>query len=196
MPDDAKLAMNPVPQVGLPLLLVVTGRPGSGKTTLASLLGRAIRCPVISRDEFKEGLVNTNGDASAPTDDIALKIYELFFETIKLLLTDRITLIAEAAFQHSRWSPRLEPLRQIARIRIVVCDINAKLAHTRFLERGIADPARERFHPDPVMQGVGDGGDVPVAEYDPPHLDLPTLTVNTSDGYQPAIEEIVSFVRG
>jgi adenylate kinase family enzyme len=42
-----------------PLLVVIAGRPGSGKTTLAHSLARKIGCPAICRDEIKEGFVNT-----------------------------------------------------------------------------------------------------------------------------------------
>ena len=44
--------------IELPTLIVVTGRPGSGKTTLAHALAREIRCPAICRDEIKEGLAH------------------------------------------------------------------------------------------------------------------------------------------
>ena len=45
--------------VGRASLTVVAGRPGSGKTTLAHALARAIRCPAVCRDEVKEGLVHS-----------------------------------------------------------------------------------------------------------------------------------------
>jgi dephospho-CoA kinase len=44
-----------------PTLIVVTGRPGSGKTTLTRTLAPLVRCPVVSRDELKEGFVHTSG---------------------------------------------------------------------------------------------------------------------------------------
>ena len=42
-----------------PKLVVVSGRPGAGKTTLAKKLGELIKLPVFCRDEFKEGYVST-----------------------------------------------------------------------------------------------------------------------------------------
>ena len=44
-----------------PLLIVITGRHASGKTTLAHTVSKEIKCPVISRDELKESYINTTG---------------------------------------------------------------------------------------------------------------------------------------
>ena len=128
--------MAETPSIPLPLLLVVTGRPGAGKTSLAHALSRAVRCPAICRDEMKEGFVNTAGEAPAAGDAIGRQVYEAFFETMTLLLRHRITLVAEAAFQHKLWSPKLEPLRSIARLRIVVCTIDPRLARSRHIAAG------------------------------------------------------------
>jgi predicted kinase len=191
--------MAETPPIPHPSLIVVTGRPGSGKTSLAHALARAVRCPAICRDEIKEGFVNTAGQSSEiakPGDDVAWRVYETFFDTLTLLLSRRITLVAEAAFQHKLWAPKLQPLRDIARIRIVVCAVDPELARARHIERGRADPARERFHDDRALQAAWESQrerELPIEDYDPPHLDVPTLTVDTSDGYRPAFEAIVSF---
>jgi predicted kinase len=187
--------MGPSPAACKPSLIVVTGRPGAGKTTLAHALARAIPCPAICRDEIKEGFVNTTGQAGGGGDDLARHVYEVFFETVQRLLGHRITLIAEAAFQHKLWAPKLEPLREIARIRIVVCDVTADLARARRIERGTADPDRMQLHADPVVQAHREGRDLPLESYNPPHLDVPTLVVDTANGYQPDFVMIVSFAR-
>ena len=44
-----------------PKCIIVTGRPGSGKTSLSKRLAEQLWMPVISRDEIKEGYVNTHG---------------------------------------------------------------------------------------------------------------------------------------
>lgn len=44
-----------------PKCILITGRPGSGKTTLTDKLSKHLYIPKISRDELKEGYVNTFG---------------------------------------------------------------------------------------------------------------------------------------
>ena len=189
-----------------PRLTVVTGRPGAGKTTLAHALARAIRCPAICRDEIKEGFINSltaaggagdaGGAGGAGTDEDQRHANDVFFKTVELLLREGVTIVAEAAFQHRLWAPRLEPLVALAAMRIVVCSVDPALARSRHVERGLADPARERFHGDHAVRAAREGRDVPIASYDPPRLDVPTLVVDTTDRYRPGFESVVGFARG
>jgi predicted kinase len=176
-----------------PALIVVAGRPGAGKTTLAHALARAVRCPAVCRDEIKEGLVCTTGDSGESGGYLQRHATDAFFDALALLLGRGVTVVAEAAFQHKVWEPRLEPLQVIARVRVVLCELDADLALARRAARGHGDPARTRFHP----EGAGrDQPAVNTGSYDPPRLEVPTLRVDTSDGYQPAFEAIVAFARG
>ena len=157
-----------------------------------------MRCPTISRDEIKEGLVNATGEARELGGDVQLHASNAFFDTVKLLLTRRVTVVAEAAFQHKVWAPRLEPLLEIAHVRIVLCDIGPELALARQVERGQVDPARARFHDDRaarLAQAGHDAGELPTGSYDPPRLNVPTLAVDTSNGYHPTFDTIVAFAR-
>ena len=179
-----------------PRLTVVAGRPGSGKTTLAHALARAIRCPALCRDEFKEGVVNSLPPGTPLTDAIQRQANDAFFQAVGLLLGHGVTLVAEAAFQHKVWAPRLEPLRGIADTRVIVCSTDPTLARSRHVERGLADPERERFHGDRPVRAARDGQQLPIGSYDPPDLDVPTLVVDTTDGYRPPFESIVWFASG
>src|SRR4249919_3442909 len=61
-----------------PTLVIVTGRAGSGKTTLAHRLAAMIGCPALCRDEIKEGMVAaTPAFVPGPSDPLTVKTYEL-----------------------------------------------------------------------------------------------------------------------
>ena len=178
-----------------PLLIVVTGRPASGKTTLAHTLAKQIHCPALCRDEFKEGFVNTtNGSHDTLDDDVNREIYETFFQVVELMISKRISLVVEAAFQHKLWAPKLEPLQNLSRMSVLICTVDPILAKARFLERIVADPTRKRFHGDQSAHREKEGSQATLGIYDPPRLSTPTLSVDTTDGYRPGIEAIVSFV--
>src|SRR5258708_4708421 len=101
----------------LPTLVVVSGPPGAGKTTLAHALAREIPCPAICRDEIKEGMAHTQpaGFEGGRGDPLTAPTVRLFFDVLRLLLSGGVTAVAEAAFQDRLWRPGLESLAELAR---------------------------------------------------------------------------------
>jgi predicted kinase len=178
-----------------PLLVVVAGRPGSGKTTLAHSLARKIGCPAICRDEIKEGFVNTmKSDHESLGKDVNQGIYSTFFEILEFLLIKQITLVAEAAFQHHLWAPPLERLLQISEIKIIICMVDPHLARSRFVQRSLSDPNRLRFHGDWGVRAAQEGIELPPGDFHPPLLPIPKLEVDTSNGYSPSLDDIEAFL--
>ena len=184
-----------------PTLIVVSGPPASGKTTLAHALGEAVHCPAICRDEIKEGLILGGSFESwqpAPGDAANYGATAAFFAVVELLIQRGVSLVAEAAFQHHRWAPRLQSLSEAAAIRIVNCVADEAVAHERRVRRWRDEPWRTHFHADPDLDQLTR---IKRREMVPPpcqpvQLDLPTLVVDTSDGYSPAFDAILSFARG
>lgn len=168
----------------LPLLAVVTGRAGAGKTTLANQLAQRIRCPLVSRDAILEGLAHTVGTQHTQDDETKLAVYNTFFENIELLLRARVSLVADAAFQHARWAHKLEPMRPLCDLRIIVCDLSPDLSWRRVKQRDSMDPERGQFHVMPE----------PNAKYDPPVLDVPTLKLETSATLDSVVNRALDFI--
>ncbi|MBN1346958.1 MAG: zeta toxin family protein [Phycisphaerae bacterium] len=181
-----------------PKCIIVSGRPGSGKTTLAGELSRRLYLPKLSRDEIKEGYVSTfNVKHDRLPEDTNGKVNEVFFETTLYLLKGNVSVVIEAAFQHKLWCLVVPRIQEVARPYIVICELDAETSARRHLERGLEDPNREFFHGDRRVSLYRETGQFqPGGEYDAPHFDVPTLRVSTCDGYRPGLEKIEDFIGG
>ena len=180
-----------------PYLFIVTGRPGAGKTTFAREFARAAFLPVVSRDELKEGYVHTQGRPHHQLPPEANRVAtDLFFDTIRFLLEGGVSLVAEAAFQHPVWSARLGPLLERARVHVMICSpgSDGRVALDRFLQRGLQDGRREYFHGDKGVAMARRGMELAVSPYEEPRLEAPTYHIDTSDGYQPSIHELIKAI--
>lgn len=197
---DRSRSMMPVVPPALhspprPLLVLVGGPPGSGKTTLAFRLGVALALPVLSRDAIKDGLA----ESRRVTDpirgrELAEPTFALFYGTIGRFLDAGCSLVAEHAFLRGVSERELAPLTGRARTVVIHCHLdreaNIRRCATR-LERG----ARHHSHPDAELLAQMRAGTFAWDRFEPPHLDVPTLIVDTSDGYTPDLSTLIDRVR-
>lgn len=178
-----------------PMLIVVAGPPGSGKTTLAHKIAAEVGCPAICRDEIKEGMAHTAvGFIAGRGDELTIRTLPVFFGTLDLLIRAGVTTVAEAAFQDRIWRLGLEPLVSVAELRIVHCTVSADLAFRRSLRRRSHNPLRSAHaDPDPSDKSEWTRRH---ADFERLALDAPWMEVDTTTGYRPALPEVVAFAAG
>ncbi len=163
-----------------PSLIVVSGAPGAGKTTLAHTVARGVGCPAVCRDEIREGMHH-----AGTADPTMRRTYDAFFDTLGVLLRAGVSVVAEAAFADRLWRPVLSPLAGLATIRVLRCVTDPAVARDR-MRRRLADPVRAA-HADRELLAR------PPAAWAPISLAVPTLEVDTTDGYSPGLPAIVAF---
>jgi len=105
-----------------PLIVVISGMPGSGKTTLARELGDALHLPVVSRDLIKTGMhVTVDSRDPAEIKRFASAAFDLFFATVELLARGGASVIAEGAFHCGPSAPSLARLGTVGDVSTSRC---------------------------------------------------------------------------
>ncbi len=175
-----------------PTLVIVSGAPGSGKTTLANRLAGELRLPLLTKDGMKETLADVLGapdlEASRRLGDAA---YALLCDVLRSLLSAGLGAIVESNFRRDRSEPELRPFVAASVATLIHCQAAAELLHARYAARTGA-PDRHPAHKDILRQAdlrlELEGG-----RFEPLRLEIPILRVDTTDGYRPPLRQIVAF---
>ena len=167
----------------LPLAVLVSGAPGSGKTTLAASLGVGLDLPVLHKDQLVHGIWRTRDRAL----DLGAAGVEPFYRTMELWAEHRRQLrrradLLPAASASPTWRggllPGVSSSMSTAGAGTRWRASNAASATTRSVARRDSRkllPLAERLQSD---------------LYEPLMLDCPLIVVDTDDGYTPPLQNV------
>jgi predicted kinase len=135
-------------------------------------------------------MVHAHGAGFEPGagDPLTQRTFPLFFDVLRVLLEAEVTVVAEAAFQDRLWRQGLDPLSELAELRLVQCRVDATVAHARHHARGKRE-AHETIKESDLEDWTGT-----YDSFERISIAAPSIDVDTSDGFEPDLSEIVEFV--
>jgi predicted kinase len=189
------LGWRPTPK---PPLVIVSGAPASGKTTLSRLLADRLPLPLLAKDRLRQ-IFRDAFDAETREENRRLLSpgFVIFYELISELLRSGVGVVAECNFHRGISEPEMRPVAALGTPVIVHCQVDRALSVRRFIARhGLALPDRRYAFDGERIAELERG--IPQDAWElaePIEIDAPVLRVDTTDGYAPDLDGIVAFIR-
>jgi glucokinase len=173
-------------------LLIVNGRPASGKSTLAPLLCSRLRLPLIGKDTIKEAMGDALGTRSVDDSVILGRAsYPVLYALVRAQLLLGVSVAMEAPFSSPASDRDLGSLTRGAVAGMVFCEAPAEVLQARARARAAGRHAVHR-ELDRLARAGTDG---PASPFRLPDLAMPVLRVDARDGYEPPLEGILRWIR-
>ncbi|MFA6537345.1 MAG: AAA family ATPase [Patescibacteria group bacterium] len=129
-----------------PLLIIISGRSCTGKTTLGKKISTEFNLPFVSRDELKESLFDNLGWKDRDwSRKLGIASYSLLYLFIETLLAKKVSFVVESNFIPTFDNEKFANLQKKYQFRImqIFCYANEEVLCQRFKKRS---ESRER-HP-------------------------------------------------
>ena len=119
-------------------LIIVTGMPASGKTTLARGISKELSLPLIEKDSIKEKLFDSLGWSDREwSKKVSFATYDLMYYFMEQLLANNQSLVVESNFKPEFANKEIQKLSELYNFKVtqIVCSADRKVLYDRFLRR-------------------------------------------------------------
>lgn len=169
-----------------PLAVLVSGAPGSGKTTLADVLGQRLDLPVLHNGELVHGSWRTIDQAL----ELGVSGLEPFYQTLELWLELGVSFVADHTFERGVSEPDIA--RRLApRAFLVNVHCRSVRAPERFEGRMRAQPLCGEQRLGKLLPRVNQ---LQAELAEPLELSCHTIVVDTDDGYAPTLDAVTAEI--
>ncbi|MEZ4572597.1 MAG: AAA family ATPase [Thermomicrobiales bacterium] len=121
---------------GQPLLVIVTGPPATGKTSIASDIASMLAVPAFHKDDFKECLADElPGSGLGWSRQLGRAAYYLLFRAASACIEAGQSCLLEANFHPELSLPNLRAIARNARVVQVVCSGDPEILMRRYMDR-------------------------------------------------------------
>lgn len=173
-----------------PLIVYVSGSPGSGKTTLGRILADKLYIQQLTVDKLHAGIRLTTDEFN----DRKQTFHDVIVPLMRTMARRDISFVVDHTLiegvSQGDVLDKLTPLAQLINVHLINDDPIDRYIHRnetrddiqRYMSRA-ATPENIQRHRDNLIYTQS-----------PLTVDAPQLVVNTNDGYNPSVDEIVAFI--
>jgi predicted kinase len=137
------------------LLIIVSGPPSSGKTSISKKVAEELHLPLVFKDGIKEMLFNTLGWSDKEwTEQLNSATYATLYYFIEAQLEAGLSFVVEADFKPDEHTEKFKALKEKYRFEPVqvLCTADIEVLRERFKERANS-PDRHPGHRDKENYG-------------------------------------------
>lgn len=180
---------------GRPLLIIVGGPPAAGKSSTAEWLAKEFTLPLLSRDFFKEAMMDTLGSPDAETThEYGIAAYAILRILQQKFVEIGVGAVLESNFLRGVSEEDLLPIVPKSRSVAIYCTTTADEALRRFEERATSGDRHPGHHDDDPDKLTELERDLRSGCYDPLDLGIPYLVVDTTNDCNPDRPTIKQWV--